>query len=164
MFKLGIFRLDQYRNRSSKNWFDRIRAHLSRNRVALSLLPAEYPALPEQIALFEEIVPQVRLSSGVYRTTYRGRFQQFDEFVNGLLARRLNPDAPLKAQDWAASDCLASSEWAASLFQRFPRATLTASDLTLFLVESRLPGGDSIIMELNGEPLQYIRRRGLRTA
>ena len=40
----------------------------------------------------------------------------------------------------------------------FPRATLTASDLTLYLIEAILPDGSSYILETGGEPLQYVRR------
>lgn len=127
------------------------------NRIAFNLLRAAVPPTPAQIDLFEHTIPQVRLSSGVYRTTFRGRFREFDPWVNERLTRIFDSSAPLRVEDWAASDCLASSEWAASLFPLFPRSTLTASDLTLFLVEVCLPDGSSCIMETNGELLQYIR-------
>jgi hypothetical protein len=130
---------------------------LSRNRIALTLLRADVPATARQIHLFEYVMPQVLLASGVYRTTFRGRFKTLNEFVNERIARQFGPAMPLRIEDWAASDCLASSEWAASLFPLFCNTTLIASDLTLFLIEARLPDGSSYILEEDGAPLQYIR-------
>jgi hypothetical protein len=149
LFKLGIYRLDQYQGGG-------LRAALSKNRFSFTLLRTDLPATPKQIELFEEIMAQLRLSSGVYRTTFRGRFRDFNQFLNSRLTNRFHSAAPLRIEDWAASDCLTSSEWAASLFPLFPAATITASDLTLFLIEARLPDGSSYILEANGEPLQYI--------
>lgn len=99
----------------------------------------------------------MRLSSGVYRTTFRGRFREFNQFLNERIAGRFHRALPLRIEDWAASDCLTSSEWAASLFPLFPNATVTASDLTLFLIEACLPDGSSYVMEASGEALQYVR-------
>ena len=152
LVKFGIYRLDQYRTEAQAPRWGR-----SRNRIGFHLFRTQIPATPEQIALFEHTIPLVRLSSGVYRTTFRGRFREFDERINELLARQFDTAKPLKVEDWAASDCLASSEWSASLFKKFPGATLTASDLTLFLIEVCLPEGESYVIEANGEPLQYIR-------
>jgi len=149
VFKLGVYRLDQYQDGS--------RALLSRNRISFQLLRTDVPASPKQVSLFERAIPLVRLSSGVYRTTYRGRFGDLDGFVNALIARRFDRSVGLQFEDWAASDCLTSSEWAASLLAQFPYARLTASDLTLFLIEAALPDGEAFIVEPNCEPIQYIR-------
>lgn len=157
MLKLGIHRLDQYRSEAASDSHSRLRDAFSRNRVAFTLFRTAIPATPKEIEVFEKTIPLVRLSNGVYRTTFRGRFREFDPFVNERLKRRFDAAAPLRIEDWAGSDCLASSEWAASLFPLFPNADFTASDLTLFLVEARLPDGTSYVMETNGEPLQYIR-------
>lgn len=157
MLKLGIHRLDQYRSDAEPDSRSSLRDVLSRNRVAFTLFRTAIPATPKEIEVFEKTIPLVRLSSGVYRTTFRGRFREFNRFVNERLARRFDAAAPLHIEDWAASDCLASSEWAASLFPLFPHAGVTASDLTLFLIEACLPDGTSYVMEANGEPLQYIR-------
>jgi hypothetical protein len=157
LFKLGIYRLDQFRPESQTTSWSKFRNRLSGNRIGFHLFRTEIPATIEEIALFEHTIPLVRLSSGVYRTTFRGRFSAFDEHLNDLLARQFDTSEPVEVEDWAASDCLASSEWAASLFARFPASTLTASDLTLFLVQVCLPGDESYIMETSGEPLQYIR-------
>ncbi len=157
MLKLGIYRPEQYHAGHPSGWLARFERALRRNRIALTLLRTDVPATPQQIELFENTIPQVRLASGVYRTTFRGRFRGFDEFVNSRLSDRFDANAPLRIEDWAASDCLTSSEWAASLFPLFPAATITASDLTLFLVEARLPDGSSYVMETGGELLQYVR-------
>jgi hypothetical protein len=149
LFRLGIYRQDQYGK-------DDLRAALSRNRISLVLLRGALPATPEQIRLFEEVTAQLRLSSGVYRTTFRGRFREFNEFLNSKIAGQFGPAEPIRIEDWAASDCLTSCEWASSILPLFPAATLTASDLTLFLIEATLPNGSAYIIEANGEPLQYI--------
>ena len=149
MFKLGVYRLDQFQKPPS------IQALLSRNRVSFHLLRG--PASADQVRLFEHVMPQIRLSSGVYRTTSRARFQAFDKFVNDVLSKHFDPSRTLDIQDWAASDCIASAEWAGALWSRFPNARVTASDLTLFLIEAALPGGEMFICETSGEPLQYIR-------
>lgn len=100
----------------------------------------------------------LRLNSGIYRTTSHGRFRELDRFVNELLVARFASTAALDVQDWAASDCLTSSEWAASLLPLFPNARLEASDLTLFLVEVVFGehGEHTVILERDGQPLQYI--------
>ncbi|HTA46529.1 MAG TPA: hypothetical protein VK789_28995 [Bryobacteraceae bacterium] len=155
--KLGIHQLDQYYSGTAPDWRAALRTALSRNRIAFTLLRTTVPPTVKQIALFENTIPQLCLSSGVYRTTYRGRFRNFDPLLNERLAERFGRSAPLRIEDWAASDCLASSEWTASLFPMFPLATLTASDLTLFLIEVCVPDGSTYIMEANGELLQYIQ-------
>ncbi len=157
MLKLGIHRLDQYHAGRAPDWSAGLRTALSRNRIAFTLLRTDVPATQKQIDVFENTIPQVRLASGVYRTTFRGRFRDFDKLVNARLAERFDGPAALRIEDWAASDCLASSEWAESLFPLFPAANVTASDLTLFLIEARLPDGSSYVMEANGEILQYVR-------
>lgn len=157
LIRLGIHQLDQYYAGPASGWRSGLRSALSRNRVAFSLLRTTIPPTQRQIELFENTMPQLRLSSGVYRTTYRGRFREFDQLLNDRLAARLDRSLHLRMEDWAASDCLASSEWAATLLPLFPHATLTASDLTLFLIEVCLPDGSSYIMEASGDLLQYVR-------
>jgi hypothetical protein len=117
----------------------------------------DVPATSAQIRIFEEVMSQLRLSSGVYRTTFRGRFLEFNKFLNERIAAQFDKAAPLRIEDWAASDCLTSSEWAASVLPLFPAATLTASDLTLFLIDANLPDGSSYVVEVSGEALQYIK-------
>jgi hypothetical protein len=146
VFKLGVYRLDQ---------FEKAGSILAKNRVSFHLL-REAPS-QDQSRLFECVMPQIRLSNGVYRTTSRARFAGFDKFVNAALARQFVSSRELDVHDWAASDCVASAEWAISLQSSFPNAQVTASDLTLFLLEAALAGGETFIFETNGELLQYVR-------
>jgi hypothetical protein len=150
LFRLGIYRQDQFEK-------DGLRSALSKNRVSFVLLRGSVPAAPDQIRLFEQVTAQLRLTSGVYRTTFRGRFREFNEFLNDRISHHFDRSAAIRIEDWAASDCLTSSEWASSILPLFPAATLTASDLTLFLIEVALPDGSTYVIEGNGEPLQYVK-------
>ena len=134
MFKFGIFRLEDYRPEST-SLSGRLAWMLTRHRISLQLLRTGIPASPREITVFEALMQGLRLNSGIYRTTFHNRFRDLDPFVNELLAERFDAAAAIEVHDWAASDCLTSSEWAASLLALFPNARLTASDLTLFLVE-----------------------------
>lgn len=155
MLKLGVFHAEDYvpaapRIRSRPSLFGR--------RISLQLLRTSIPASPQEIAVFEAAMIQMRLTSGIYRTTFRQRFHDLDPLVNEIVADRFPRDGALEVHDWAASDCLTSSEWARSLFQVFPNAILIASDLTLFLVEVTLPDGAAFVLEPDGGALQYIRK------
>jgi hypothetical protein len=112
---------------------------------------------PAQPTLFESLLRHVSLSSGMYRTTFRGRFDNLNPVVNAVLAKHFSRDEPIRIEDWASSDCLTSAEWASGLLDEFPAATFKASDVMLFLIEVRLPGGEIFVVEPGGEPLQYIR-------
>ena len=152
MFRLGIRRIGQY---SPK--FHPLKGWLTKGCLSYELLSAVHSRGQKEIALFEAIVRDLRLSLGICRTTARGRFRTLDPFVNQHLLQQFDSGRELIIHDWAASDCLTSSEWAASLLPHFPRARFTASDLMLFLVEFTLPGGDILILEPSGGPVQYIR-------
>jgi hypothetical protein len=153
MLKLGIYRVDQYQEAGAGAW-----SWLRRNRFAYHLLRTSIPPLPREIAIFDNIMQYMRLSSGVYRTTAPGRFRDLDQFVRPILESRFNLANPLLVADWAASDCVTSAEWFESLSLSYPRLQLTASDLSLSLVEVQLPGGASYILEADGNPLQYVQR------
>lgn len=127
-------------------------------RVSLQLLRTSQPASVAELRVFQSLVSNLRLSSGVYRTTYPGRFKDVDAVVNALLSKHFARDSKLEVHDWASSDGLTSCEWAVSLLDLFPRASFTASDLLLFLVEATLTDGSLFILEPNGHPLQYVRR------
>lgn len=157
MLKLGVYRLDQYPWGSGVTWKTRARWMLARNRIALPLLRTPATANPSQVAVFERLVRHVCLSSGIYRTTFRGRFDALNESVNAALAREFKSTDALRVEDWAASDCLTSAEWAQSLFPLFPSLSLTTSDFMLFLAEVTLPSGEVFIVEPGGALLQYIR-------
>jgi hypothetical protein len=147
VLRLGVYRLDQLRAGANPL--------VARNRIAFHLLnEAQGEA---RTRLFEQIAGQIMLSGGVYRTTSRGRFERFDPFLNEVLAGHFEPSRALEIEDWAASDCATSAEWAQALWQRFPEARVTASDLTLSLIEVQLPDGDRLICEKSGEGLQYVR-------
>lgn len=105
--------------------------------------------------MFEHIVRQLQLSSGIWRTTYPERFSDVDPEVNPLL-RELFHDRAIVIQDWAASDCLASAEWAESLWKQMPAARFVASDLLLHL-NAISAGSEAFILEPDGKPLQYVR-------
>jgi hypothetical protein len=154
MFKFGIFRLEDYRPEST-SLSSRLAWMLTRHRISLQLLRTGIPATPREITVFEALTQGLRLNSGIYRTTFHNRFRDLDPFVNELLAERFNPAAAIEVHDWAASDCLTSSEWASSLLALFPNARLTASDLTLFLVEVTWEG-HALIQERDTKPLQYL--------
>lgn len=147
MFRLGVCREDQYQAGSGGDWED---------RIALTLLRMPVPASPLQISLFESAMLHLRLSNGVFRTTFPGRFRALDGPINDLLAGRFERAQPLHVEDWGASDCLTSTEWLSGLMARFPRVTLTASDLTMFLIEAALPDGSAFVIEAGMEPIQYI--------
>ena len=150
MFKLGVYREDQYEQTSG------FTAWLRRNRVSYQLLRTSTPPSPAEIARFEELSRQILMPSGVYRMTTPQRFRDFNQFLNRILRRHFGPVA-LNVHDWAASDCGTSAAWFLSLTEQFPQATLTASDLNLYLTEARLTEGGTYIFDANGAPLQYIK-------
>jgi hypothetical protein len=154
MFKFGIFRLEDYRPEST-SLSGRLAWMMTRHRISLQLLRTGIPATPREITVFEALMQGLRLNSGIYRTTFHNRFRDLDPFVNELLAEHFDQAAAIEIHDWAASDCLTSSEWAASVLTLFPNARLTASDLTLFLVEIAW-NGQTLIQERDTKPLQYL--------
>ena len=156
MLRFGIFNVDEFRQPPHAPRIVRM-AYTSR-RVSLQLLRTSLPASAAELRVFQYLITYLRVSPGVYRTTYPGRFKDVDGVVNALLKERFPSGAALQIHDWAASDCLTSAEWAASLFELFPRVSVTASDLLLFVVEATLPDGSIFIVEPNGHPLQYVRR------
>ena len=127
------------------------------DRISYRLLLTSIPPSASEIARFEDLMRQIRLPSGIFRTTAPDRFRELDLFLNGVLERSFAPSTSLDVHDWAASDCSTSAAWFQTLRGSFPQARLTASDLSLYLVEARLPGGDSYIFDAAGEALQYVR-------
>jgi hypothetical protein len=78
--------------------------------------------------------------------------------VNNTLRSSFSASQQLRVEDWAASDCLTSAEWASELFPLFPHLEFSASDLLLFLFEVKRKGREErFILEPDGTPLQYIR-------
>jgi hypothetical protein len=125
--------------------------------LSYQLLRTSVPPSADEIARFEHLIRQIQLSNGVFRTTCPVRFRELDPFLNDALQRRFAPSSSLDVHDWAASDCSTSAAWFQTLRASFPQACLTASDLSLYLIEAQLPGGDSYIFDSAGEALQYVR-------
>ncbi len=153
MLKLGIRHLVDFPLPSSTSRF----TLRSSNRVSYQLLRTAQPPSGQEVALFDHVMRQMQLSSGVWRTTVRQRFANLNPQIGSILAAHFPAQTQPNVHDWAASSCLTSAEWGAPLLAQFPAATLTASDLTLFLLEATLPNGDVWIFEKDGAPLQFIK-------
>jgi len=153
LLELGVCSTEHYANRA------KVPGPRSRDpRFAYTLLRTSSPASPAELERFEDVLQDLGHSTGVYRTTTARRFESLDLFLMPILQARFPRDAPLVAEDWAASACITSAEWFQLLQQSFPNARVTASDLYLHLAEIVLPGGrESFIVEPGGQPLQYIR-------
>lgn len=135
----------------------RIRHKFART-VSLDLLRMPLEAHNGDVDVFERIIPYVRLSSGVFRTTYRERFQNLDPVINRVLAECFSSSVELCVEDCAASTCLTSSEWAQTLMSLYPRLRFGASDILLHLVEmTDSASGERFVFEPDGCLLQYIR-------
>lgn len=156
MIKFGVHRLEDFHPEPPSGFFERLAHKLHCGRVSCRLLRVSMPPSQAEISTFEHIMRDLELSSGIYRTTFRRRFEHLDPKTTSILRSRFDASTPLMVEDWAASDCLTSAEWAPALFDAFPKARLAASDLTLFLVEAILPEGDAFILEINSAPIQYL--------
>ncbi|MBV8895737.1 MAG: hypothetical protein JO051_04435 [Acidobacteriaceae bacterium] len=157
MLKLGVTRREQFLSLAHRSPRARLLSIRAVERVAYTLLGMPPRPSPQDIEAFERLMPYVRLSSGTYRTTSPGRFRNLDPEVNELLSTHFNAQTPLEVEDWAASACLTSSEWAQSLFPLFPRSKFVASDILLFLVELRDASQGTFVFEPGGAPLQFIK-------
>jgi len=150
MLKLGVWKPEQFHAAPPHALGPYLYYRLSRSRVSLRLL--------RDAALFERLMPHVRLANGVYRTTFARRFLNLDPQVNRILLQCFSPSEPIQVEDWAASGCLTSCEWAESLFPIFPRLRFVASDRELFLVEvERKNVAGIFVAEPDGRLIQYIR-------
>ena len=154
MIRLGVRRLSDfssdYRGLSGK-----IRWLLTRGSVSCEIL--ETCTGESGTEAFNAIVRDLRISAGVCRTTARGRFRDFDPVVLDAVERLFEPSCKLEVHDWAASDCLTSAEWATALFARFTHATVTASDLMLYLLRVSVEGNPGLyIIEPGGTVHQYV--------
>ncbi len=152
MLRLGVCLSKQFHQTPPRNPFSYLYYRLSRSRVSLQLLRSA------DDDRFERLMPHVQLANGVYRTTFRNRFHNLDPIVNRILCDHFAQTERLLVEDWAASACLTSCEWAQSLLPLFPKTLFTASDLVLFLVEVEdRESGHVFIADQEGRPLQYIR-------
>jgi len=149
MLLTGIWKLSQFEAYAS--------AGQVRKPIAYSLLRHASDG-PVGRALFECVIRDLQLSSGVVRTTYSNRFTDVNELVLAVLKRDCTPAYPIEAHDWAASDCMASYEFATALFEAFPRSTLTASDISFQLICARNGSTqEEFVFEDNGRALQYVK-------
>jgi hypothetical protein len=157
VLKLGVSNRKQFLSLHQRDRLGRLFSVFALERISYTLIRMPTNASKEDVEVFERLMPYIRLSGGTYRTTSRGRFRNLDPEVNRLLAANFDSQAPLEVQDWAASACLTSSEWARSLFAAFPRLRLTASDLLLFLVELQDHERGTFVFEPGGAPLQFVK-------
>ncbi len=157
MIKLGVHRLEDFTPNGHPGLTGRVRRFFGANRISYRLLRTSMPPTEREVTVFEQITRDMQLSSGVYRLTFRRRFEQVDPIVNGVLAERAAGRDVYEVEDWAASNCLTSMEWAQTLFPAIPQSRLTTTDLTLHLIEVELPNGDCFIGETNGALLQYLQ-------
>jgi hypothetical protein len=148
MLKFGLHRLPTSENRRVRQGFRDVSCQLLKNSVDYT---------PQTAADFEFVVRNLRLSSGIYRRTYPGRFADLDVAVNATLLEVFG-NSTIEVHDWAASDCSVSAEWAESLWALFPAARFVASDILFHLVEvSKRQGTEAYILEPDGAAVQYIR-------
>jgi hypothetical protein len=150
MLRLGIGKHDQYLRALN-------RQRIAGLRVSYELLDVGENPTEEQLQVFEDISFRLRTSNGTYRTTFPNRFDDLDEVAIRWIEKSYSFGTELKVQDRAASHALTSLEWAIKLFRVFPQATLEASDTMFSLIKLSLPGGQTYVVEPDGQPLQYIR-------
>ena len=147
MYKKGICHISDLKS---------LRGVHSNRHISCSLLRPDVQGTENSVQAFETIVRDLELSSGVCRTTYRGRLRDVDDLAGPYLLESFARDESLEVHDWAASDGLVSSEWARDLIRIFPNCRFTASDLTLYLIEVCRENRESYIFEPGGVPLQYV--------
>jgi hypothetical protein len=149
MIRFGVHRLDQYQGAGGgfTGW-------MRRGHLDYRLLRTGIPPSALEITVFEDITRRMQLSSGIFRTTSPSRFRDLNEWITPVLAGHFTQETALEVQDWAASDCSTSVAWHAKLKEAFPNATLTASDLNVYLIEMPVDGG-SFILDAGLGLLQY---------
>ena len=158
MLKLGVWKPEQFYATPPRDMLRSLYYRLSRSRISLRLLRESEHDPTAGTALFERLMPHIQLSNGIWRTTFKHRFSNLDVEVNRILRESFSPQEPITVEDWAASTCLTSCEWAETLFPIFCRAHFVASDRELFLVEvERGNTGEIFVAEPEGRPLQFIR-------
>ncbi|MGB9458360.1 MAG: hypothetical protein WCB12_20095 [Bryobacteraceae bacterium] len=149
MVRFGLCTEEQYLRAGERRHY--LGAH-----VAYSLLDVGESPSEEQIRAFEDISFTLRTSNGTFRTTFRQRFQDVDAAAMKWMEQFYAADSEVEIQDRAVSHGLTSWEWAACVFQKFPRAKFEASDVLIELIElSR--AGEAYIVEPSGRPLQYVK-------
>ncbi len=150
MLRLGTWTREQLQGQS--------RTFLgARREIAYNLLCLRDGITADGIRVFDETMSILRLSSGVFRTTYRERFQDLNAVAGQIMSSLFPRDCEISVHDWAASSGLTSVEWARDLFLNFPSLTFTASDYFFALVQATNRRGETYIFEPDGTAIQYIR-------
>jgi hypothetical protein len=147
MFKPGIWKPSQFEK--ARTWFGLHRM------ASVTLLDTPAGTRADQVARFEGVLQDARMGSGVFRTTFRGRFADLDRVVTSILKARFS-DRPLVVHDWACSHAVTSVEWAERLFAEMPDVRLIASDNVLFVWALKLRH-DTIVFQPDGVAIQYVR-------
>jgi hypothetical protein len=149
MYKFGIWRHDDLTH--SRTILGKTRQY------SYALLKTPVPATAADLVRFEIVIRNVRLSSGIWRTTYSSRFDDLDTVAQRVLERTFPSDRTLQLHDLGASDGLLSTHWAERVQAAFPQAQMTASDIILYVTEAVSKSGETYILEPNGRPIQYTR-------
>ena len=149
MYKFGIWRYDDLAN--SRTILGKTRQY------SYALLKTPVPATPADLARFETVIRNVRLSSGIWRTTYRSRFDDLDAVAQRVLERTFSEDRTVDLHDLGASDGLLSIDWAERVHATFPQSRMTASDVILYFTEAVWSSGETYILEPSSRPIQYTR-------
>ena len=150
MIKLGIRDEQQF-----ARFYDR--GALESRHISCRLLRLPVPADEEAVRRFEEISRLLLLPGGIFRTTYRGRFEDLDALTLARMPAAFAPSEPLTIYDWGASNALTSAEWATPLLRSYPHLRFVASDINLHLIEAAQSSGGSFIFEQGGALIQYLR-------
>jgi hypothetical protein len=150
MYKLGICKGEN---------LVRVKTVLGKNRqISYSLLKMSSPVSAADVTRFETVIRSAATSSGIARTTYGSRFDDLDAVTQGVLQHLFHQDQSLEIYDLGASDALLSMQWANRVFDAFPRARMTASDIILHFTEATwAASGETYILEPDGTPIQYIK-------
>lgn len=147
MWKVGIWRGEQLNTPA---------AATTRRPLSLGLLAIGKSASAEEVRRFELVQVSMETSVGICRTTYRKRMQDVNQWAAGWIRSRYGTGNRVMVADWAASDCLAASEWAGEVLKEWPGGELTASDLLLNVQEWK-SGEEAYYLQSDGKALQYVR-------
>ena len=111
MLKLGVCRLDQFPDDgvdgreilSGRRAYQLLRRATPsflrdscKRRISYQLLLTAVPPSDREVAIFEYVMARMRLSNGVFRTTFSGRFRGLDEFLNSKLVKHFPQQAQLR--------------------------------------------------------------------
>ena len=148
MYKLGICQAQDIGFRRTR--------FSTYKHMTYALLRVPMPPTPAGIEQFETVIKTVKLSSGVSRTTYRGRFRDVDTLVTNLLQRQFSGSDQFKLWDWGSSDGVSVLEWTERVWPLFPGASFVASDLVLNLWLAKRRPSEYFVFQPDLSPLQFV--------